>query len=131
VKRNADLVVTLVGEPPSVRVARRSVRSLLRDVVPPETIADALVIVSELATNAVRRESPAFTVQAWVLVMAGQVRLEVHDEGRTTSTPAAPAPGGVEHGLGLQIVAGLAAEMGHDLSSEGTLLWATLAWSTE
>jgi len=86
------------------RAARRFVRDALGAH---ELAADAALIVSELATNAIVHAGSDFTVE---LSVAGDgVRVAVADE---RSGPPAQLPVRREHGLG--IVAALAAEWGAD-----------------
>jgi anti-sigma regulatory factor (Ser/Thr protein kinase) len=92
-------------------------------------MADALLILSELVSNAIRHARTEFTVS--VSVGAGTIRLEVFD--RDTRPPALM---GLDiestSGRGLHIVAGLATDWGWSTgeSSEGVsgkVVWAELA----
>lgn len=127
---SADLMITLVGEPGSVAVARRSVRSVLHGMAPGDVIENAEAVVEILALNAIRHGGLEYTVRAWVQPYARFVRLEVHDRGRTTSSPAAElAEDSADQGGGLLRVAELTTEMGHEIDADGTLLWAVIRWA--
>ena len=127
--RDPHLGLTLAGRPESIRQARRAVRILLDGFAPAETIADAQLVVSELATNALEHGGGAFEVQAWV--GEGRFRLEVRDGGQTTATPDGTAPDGGawdKAGARLVVVAALTAEMGHAQDEDGTIMTAELRW---
>lgn len=127
--RDPHLGITLAGRPESVRLARRAVRILLDGFAPAETIADAQLVVSELATNALEHGAPTFELLAWL--WERRCRLEVRDAGQTTATPngAAPHSGNWDKAdVRLAIVAALTAEMGHAREEDGTVMTAELRW---
>jgi anti-sigma regulatory factor (Ser/Thr protein kinase) len=68
-----------------------------------------LLVVSELATNAVLHSGTEFEVR--VDESAGDVRVEVSDDGPGSPVMLSP-PSDAPHGRGLQIVNGLAGEWG-------------------
>jgi two-component sensor histidine kinase len=97
--------------PASVPAARRYVTDLLGDV-PPELCQTAGLLVSELATNAVRHAgTPVFTVQVELDSAEGRLRVGVSDTGPGVPLPRTPDVGD-EHGRGLQLVATLADRWG-------------------
>jgi anti-sigma regulatory factor (Ser/Thr protein kinase) len=106
---------------PSASGARRFVRSALqRAGVPPDQVSLAMLLTSELVTNAYRHARSDARVS--VRVDHDTIRVEVIDLGS----------GGVEllepdaeevYGRGLQIVDALAARWGHDNDSIGTRVW--------
>ena len=97
---------------------------------------DAVVIASELATNAILHGTPAATVDAnhpgrarvelsWCL-QASRLICVVTDQARTPPTVAAPEPG-AESGHGLQIVGALAVAWGWTILGTGEkAVWAAL-----
>lgn len=119
--------------PESVRAVRRYVREAA-SYQEPETPDDALgtleLLVSELATNAVRhgaRMSPSASIRVVVDARPGRARVEVHDECptlpyiRPTSTLA-------ERGRGLLLVSIIAAAWGCANREGGKLVWAVVTW---
>jgi anti-sigma regulatory factor (Ser/Thr protein kinase) len=90
---------------------------------------DALLVVSELATNAVMhsgsRPEEDFEVRA-ELIPAG-LRIEVTDQGHSSSTPA-PRRGNslVPGGMGLRVVERLARRWGSERDDQ-LVVWAELA----
>lgn len=114
----------------SVPIARRSVNARLAGWrLPGELCADAVLLVSELATNAVRHTLSARFLCGIGLVAAGCVRLEVHDHDRTGRGLPRCEPGpDDEGGRGLLLVEQLADSWGVDRSrlTGGNAVWATL-----
>jgi signal transduction histidine kinase len=110
------------AEPAAIAAVRHDVRRALGGAVPPETLAQATLLVSELATNAVRHSgSPWFAVR---VVLDGHLRVEVLDGG--PGFAGGPAPdfdrGG---GYGLQLVDSVADAWGAE-DGDGTRVWFTL-----
>ena len=89
---------------------------------------DALVIVSELVTNAVVHARTRVTIVAKNASDASGVnqvvRLEVHDAH--SSVPGTTARSGSAGGRGLDIVAGLAERWGCDPTPQGKSVWAEI-----
>lgn len=87
----------------------------------PDLIDDAVLVVSELATNAVLHGHSEFAVQ--VRRNGGNVRLEVLDD-----CPRAPAPAASGQfstsGRGLSLVAALSHHWGFDRFDRGKSVWA-------
>lgn len=111
----------------SARLARAAVEGALTEAgVDPMTINDALLVLSELVSNAIRHARTEYTVSAGL--SEGSVRLEVFD--RDTRPPALM---GLDDestsGRGLHIVAGLASDWGWssqegDHGVAGKVVWA-------
>lgn len=97
--------------------------------LPGELCADTVLLLSELATNAVRHTLSVRFLCGIGLVAAGCVRLEVHDHDSTgRGLPRCePSPDG-EGGRGLLLVEQLADSWGVDRSrlTGGNAVWATL-----
>ncbi len=114
----------------SVRVARHAMDARMTAWrLPAEASADAVLLVSELVTNAV-----CHTPSASVLCGIGRIaddclRLEVHDHAHTVGTPSRCSPGPEdEGGRGLFLVQEIAHTWGVDRSRRtgGNAVWATL-----
>ncbi|MBB5996619.1 anti-sigma regulatory factor (Ser/Thr protein kinase) [Streptomonospora salina] len=104
--------------------------------VPAETADTAVLLLSELATNAVLHTPSGdvggrFAVRAFFL--PGRLRVEVRDEGgapfQVPSTAPEPAPD-AEHGRGLLLVATLAYRWGRFTSRCGAGTFFELLWDT-
>ena len=115
----------------SIRLARRSLGARMAEWrLPGELCADAVLLVSELATNAVRHTLGARFLCGVGLVTGGRLRLEVHDHDYTgTSLPRCEAGPDDEGGRGLVLVEAIADTWGVDRSAltGGNAVWATLA----
>jgi anti-sigma regulatory factor (Ser/Thr protein kinase) len=112
------------GSATSVREARLFVTEALLGA-PREAIEDAVLIVSELAANAVTHAKSAFTI--CVEHRAAVVRIEVRDGGAGAPTPRHPTADEV-YGRGLQIVDRLAHGWGvHAHPGGGKTVWVNIA----
>jgi anti-sigma regulatory factor (Ser/Thr protein kinase) len=135
----------LACEPSAVRWARLHARDILRGWgVPASVIDDALLVVSELTTNAVRHSLTQNQPPPWVLrtarvrrfaltlwCMPDHIQIYVHDEDRTPPVlhhPTADSPGG----RGLQLVEELSDRWGFVYPtpdpSSGKAVWAKLVF---
>jgi two-component sensor histidine kinase len=88
-----------------------------------DCIDDAMLVVTELATNAVRYAASSFTVH----LSRGNVtvRVAVRDDSRTA--PHERLVGATAtSGRGLTIVDGVSRRWGHELVADGKLVWAEL-----
>ncbi|WP_310722710.1 ATP-binding protein [Streptomyces sp. N2A] len=115
--------------PEAVSVVRRRVRTVLAGWnLTPDLAEDALLVVSELVTNAVVHARPPAVLRLSRAVDGrGALRVEVTDTGPATADgqPVVErCPG--EHGRGLGIVTALAAECGTRVHAGGTTRWAEL-----
>jgi len=106
-------------EMPAVPDALTDVRSAFAELpVPPSTLDDARLLVSELVANSMRhaRLGPNDTIRVAVEVENGRLRVDVIDGGRGGGPPVAggirPTPGS-ESGWGLFLVETLATRWGH------------------
>ncbi|MGW0589825.1 ATP-binding protein [Streptosporangium sp. NPDC002607] len=117
---------TFLGSPASIVEARRFVTMILSGR--PEA-DDAELIVSELATNAIRHSESGwfggrFTVS--VRVQGKRLWLGVLDEGGPHSPHPLLAQSDEEGGRGLALVAGLATNWGVTGDETGRIVWAVL-----
>ena len=114
------------NEPASIPGVRRFVRAALAEVEP-ELRARAELVVSELATNALRHGAGDLLVA--VLVERGRVRIEVADA--SPALPLARRPGPDDPGgRGMLVVDALSQAWGVEPAGEargGKVVWVTLA----
>lgn len=103
----------------SVSMARILVRSALSGF-PEDTVETALLLTSELVTNAVRRSEPCIRLR--IEAVAGRVLVAVVDfsEGRPQLREPLPEADG---GRGLQLVDALSASWGWVPSAAGKRVW--------
>ncbi len=108
---------------PGVPAARRFVAEALASAGLPAS-DEVLLVVSELATNAIRHGAGDMEVR--VLPGVGQVRVEVLDEGGAAvpEPPGAPPLAGIG-GRGLHLVRAMSQAWGTGFDAAGrTLVWA-------
>ncbi len=115
----------------SARFARDTVRERLRSWgVPGDTCCDAVLLVSELTTNALLH-TDSDQVLCGLKLTAGErsLRIELHDDSPAPVPPAEHRAGpGEEGGRGLFLVRQLADRWGSARSTraEGKVVWAEL-----
>jgi anti-sigma regulatory factor (Ser/Thr protein kinase) len=110
-------------DPASVGDARAFVASALSEASD-EMRERAVLITSELATNAIIHAHSAFTVTT--TMDADQIRVAVTDGGG--AVPLVRHPGQTEtHGRGLLIASTLSDSWGIDTRSDSTTVWFTLS----
>jgi anti-sigma regulatory factor (Ser/Thr protein kinase) len=118
--------VRLATGPAAAAEARRRVRDAIASWRVPVDEDVALLLTSELVTNAVRHEAG----QAVMLVIScagGQLRIDVHDTSR--SLPAvADVPADAETGRGLLLVETLSDEWGFYCTPAGKAVYFMLAF---
>jgi DNA-binding NarL/FixJ family response regulator len=118
-------VIDLPDDPASVVLARKFVREKLNSWQLDVLLDDAFVVVSELATNAIRHAGSAYRVGLSRTTTA--LRIEIRDSGPGTPEPQPPSST-AENGRGLLLVAALAASWGIDEAEpDGKVVWAELA----
>jgi len=124
--------VRLATGPAAAAEARRRVRFAIRSWRVPVDLDAALLLTSELVTNAVRHEA-AQRAQAVVLAIAcsrGRLRVDVHDTSRFLPA-VAEVPADAETGRGLLLVETLSDEWGCYLTPAGKAVYFTLAFETD
>ncbi|GHJ37993.1 ATP-binding protein [Streptomyces sp. TS71-3] len=114
-----------------VREARRAIADRLRAWrLPDSVLDDAILIVSELVTNAVCHTPSARILCCVGLTTDQLVHLEVHDHGSSPRSVLPCSPGfDEENGRGLMLVENIAKEWGVERSvfTRGNTVWAALA----
>lgn len=116
--------LTIPGRPEHVHEARAFVGKALGDLHP--AVADAVLLTSELVTNAVMHSSSRLnggTVAVLIFESAAGLRIEVSDEGSALSTPVVRGDIYASDGHGLFLVQTLADEWGYARDSSGTTVW--------
>ncbi|MEE1664468.1 ATP-binding protein [Streptomyces sp. WAC07094] len=102
--------------------------------LPAEIVGDAVLLVSELVTNAVIHTLSTRILCGAQLVSDTRLRLEVHDEDLTGRDLPRRQPGSDDEcGRGLLLVQEMAESWGADRSAltMGNAVWATLAFPGE
>lgn len=109
-------------DPTSVRKARAFVAGALEDASEDQRDR-AVLITSELATNAILHADSAFTVTA--TTVDGEIRIAVTDTGGAIPRPRRPDRTD-SHGRGLLITGGLADRWGVETTPGSTTVWFSL-----
>lgn len=119
-----DTNVLLQNSASAVRQARDLTRtSLIRWRVTPDCVDDAVLIVSEMVTNAIRYGGGP--VRLRLRLRAAYLRVEVRDASRVAPRVLPADPAG-ERGRGLRIVARLASRWGITRLRDGKIVWVDL-----
>jgi anti-sigma regulatory factor (Ser/Thr protein kinase) len=113
-------MLSLPPSPGSIRAARQHVERAVQAALPDAVAEDAVLLVSELATNAVLHARTSFTVV--VDIEPSCVRVEVHDESPVQPVPRNPEPL-APNGRGLQIVRTTADRWGTNRMGWGKTVW--------
>jgi anti-sigma regulatory factor (Ser/Thr protein kinase) len=116
--------VVLPPLPTSVKAARQFVRGALDGVEAGDAAADALLVVSELVTNAVVHAQTDITVR--VNTDERPSRIEVADGSADVPGLRLPSAG-EKAGRGLLIVEHFTHEWGVDRTAGGKVVWFTVA----
>jgi DNA-binding NarL/FixJ family response regulator len=120
----ADAALDLPLELSGVREARRFVSENLRQWELEPLLDDALLIVSELTTNAMTHAQSGCGVR--LVLTPTTLRIEVADSGEGAPEPQPPSTTG-ESGRGVHLVAALTTAWGMEvIEGEGKLVWAEL-----
>jgi DNA-binding NarL/FixJ family response regulator len=116
--------LTVPREAVGLRGARQFTRATLREWDAVHLLDDALIVTTELLTNAMEHaKSPC---ELRLCLSGSSLRIEVLDEGRGTPEPQ-PADGSRENGRGLHMVAALSSAWGVQLiPDDGKVVWAEL-----
>jgi anti-sigma regulatory factor (Ser/Thr protein kinase) len=117
--------IRLSAGPATAAEARSHVRAATCAWNVPADRDVAVLLTSELVTNAIRHEAGQ-TIALAVRYSIGQLRVDVHDTSRSLPV-VVEAAGDAETGRGLTLVATLSAEWGFYRTSAGKAVYFTLA----
>jgi DNA-binding NarL/FixJ family response regulator len=122
--REAEASIDLPRASTSARLARQFVASRVTEWHLDELLDDALLVTSELATNAVTHADSPCRIR--LSISSAALRIDVLDKGPGTPEPQ-PESRTAEHGRGLHLVDALTTAWGLEvLPGEGKLVWAEL-----
>lgn len=116
-------VASFAGETVSPRKARQFVLGLLESWSITDLKADAALVVSELATNAVRHARSPFSVQ--LARRGSRLRVSVFDESSLVPAPREADPGSLS-GRGLMLVREVSVDWGYSVTPTGKYVWSEL-----
>lgn len=123
--RRSTAALALPPVPASAAEARTFVRSRLDEMsVPEPPLEDAVLLVSELVTNALLHAGT--DVEIRLDTDEVRVRVEVHDGDSRHPAPRVAEPYGT-HGRGLLLVERVANDWGIDRADPGKSVWFELA----
>jgi serine/threonine-protein kinase RsbW len=120
----------LRAEPLASSEARRATRSVLEEwQVPDAVVEDALLVVSELVTNAVRHAGESSTIELEIGQSGSLLRVALSD-----ASTASPSPRSASHvaegGRGMAILAALSDRWGIEPHGGGKQVWWEVDLST-
>ena len=121
--------LTLPAAPAAVRLARRAIRDALAAWSLARLEETAVLLVSELVTNAVRHAKDAGTVTLELASEGTWLRIEVQDADSRWPQPRTP-DGCDESGFGFVLVDALASKWGVRQTPAGKAVWAELQTAT-
>ena len=117
--------VRLPRQPAAAAEARRQVRAAIRDWKVPVDLDLAVLLTSDLVTNAITH-GDGQTVALAVRCSRGQLRIDVYDQSRFLPVGVA-GPAATDTGRGLVLVAALSTEWGSFRTPVGQAMYFTLA----
>jgi len=120
----AEEVLVITGELTELARVRRWARQVLADV-DEDVRFDALAVVDELTSNALRHSSSPYRVG--LRRENGTLRVEVADGSTKPATPRTP---GEDGGRGLPLVEAYSLGWGQESHPDGKLVWAELDLAT-
>ena len=120
---------SLTAGPAAAAKARRQVRAAICAWDVPIDPAVAVLLTSELVTNAIRHEASE-TVMLVITCACDQLRVDVHDTSNSMPMPV-DAPADAETGRGLMLVASLSTDWGAYRTPAGKAVYFTLAFQAD
>lgn len=120
------LTFTVPAENESVSLSRSQVAQWMAGRL--KSCADALLVLTELLTNAIEHGTAGCAVEVRVRCRAVGVEVRVNNEGGGVPLPQ-PEVAADEHGRGLMLVAGLSSQWSYLQRSTGPNRSITSAWA--
>jgi len=120
---------SLAAGPAAAGDARRQVRAAVRAWDVPVDVDTAVLLTSELVTNALRHETSG-TITVTITCVCGQLRVDVRDTSRRVPMPV-NTPVDAEAGRGLLLVARLSTDWGFHPTPTGKAVYFTLAFEDD
>jgi hypothetical protein len=121
--------VPLTTGPAAAAEARGQVRAAVCAWEVPIDAGVAVLLTSELVTNAIRQEAGKLVTLA-ITCSCGELRVDVHDTSRSLPV-VMDAPADAETGRGLMLVATLSSQWGFYPTAEGKAVYFTLAFEPD
>ena len=121
--------IALSAGPTAAAAARSQVRAAIYAWDVPVDPAAAVLLASELVTNAIRYETGE-TITLVISCACGQLRVDVHDTSCAAPMPV-DGPADAETGRGLLLVSSLSKEWGYYRTQAGKAVYFTLAFEAE
>ncbi|HXP20521.1 MAG TPA: ATP-binding protein [Streptosporangiaceae bacterium] len=121
--------ISLSAGPAAAAEARGQVQAAIRAWDVPVDSPVAVLLTSELVTNAIRHEAGEIVVLD-ITCDRDQLRVDVHDTSRSVPLPV-DAPGDAETGRGLMLVSSLSTEWGYYRTRAGKAVYFTLAFQPD
>jgi anti-sigma regulatory factor (Ser/Thr protein kinase) len=122
-------LISLTAAPPAAAEARSQVRAAIYAWDVPVDLATAVLLTSELVTNAIRHEARENVLLA-ITRSCGALRVDVHDTSCSVPVPM-DAPADAEAGRGVMLVASLSTNWGFYRTSAGKAVYFTLAFQAD
>ena len=120
-QRSVRMEITAV--PHAAREARNAARVVLQDwSVPTPLLDDAILVISELVTNAVRHAGTASTLDLELCQIRNRLRIALADDSEATPR-LRRVRGAAEDGRGLAILAALSDRWGVEPHHGGKRVW--------
>ena len=121
--------ISLAAGPAAAGDARSQVRTAIRAWDVPVDVDTAVLLTSELVSNALKHETGG-TITLTVTCVCGQLRVDVHDSSRRVPMPV-NTPVDAEAGRGLLLVSRLATDWGFHPTPTGKAVYFTLAFEDD
>jgi anti-sigma regulatory factor (Ser/Thr protein kinase) len=121
--------ISLTAGPAAAAVARSQVRAAIYAWNVPVDEPAAVLLTSELVTNAIRHEAGG-AVMLVITCACGQLRVDVHDTSCSVPVPV-DGPADAETGRGLMLVASLSTDWGYYRTPAGKAVYFMLAFRAD